>query len=44
IELARLWEPESLDGLKKEGTHQAMDDIRGSVAELAYYREHCIKL
>ncbi|MCD4630375.1 oligoribonuclease, partial [Proteus mirabilis] len=26
------------------GTHQAMDDIRESVAELAYYREHFIKL
>ncbi|HIB5368067.1 TPA: oligoribonuclease, partial [Klebsiella pneumoniae] len=24
--------------------HQAMDDIRESVAELAYYREHFIKL
>ncbi|HHL6059855.1 TPA: oligoribonuclease, partial [Klebsiella pneumoniae] len=27
-----------------QGTHQAMDDIRESVAELAYYREHFIKL
>ncbi|HAJ3625814.1 TPA: oligoribonuclease, partial [Escherichia coli] len=33
-----------LDGFKKQGTHQAMDDIRESVAELAYYREHFIKL
>ncbi|MDU2480938.1 MAG: oligoribonuclease [Klebsiella sp.] len=43
-ELARRWKPEILDGFKKQGTHQAMDDIRESVAELAYYREHFIKL
>ncbi|CAM3597976.1 oligoribonuclease [Rouxiella silvae] len=43
-ELARRWKPEILDGLTKQGTHQAMDDIRESVAELAYYREHFIKL
>ncbi|VTM49720.1 oligoribonuclease [Klebsiella pneumoniae] len=27
-ELARRWKPEILDGFKKQGTHQAMDDIR----------------
>ncbi len=43
-ELARRWKPEILDGFTKQGTHQAMDDIRESVAELAYYREHFIKL
>ncbi|WAT00915.1 oligoribonuclease [Rouxiella chamberiensis] len=43
-ELARRWKPEVLDGFTKQGTHQAMDDIRESVAELAYYREHFIKL
>ncbi len=43
-ELARRWKPEILDGFKKQGTHQALDDIRESVAELAYYREHFIKL
>lgn len=43
-ELARRWKPEILDGFKKQGTHRAMDDIRESVAELAYYREHFIKL
>lgn len=34
-ELARRWKPEILDGFTKQGTHQAMDDIRESVAELA---------
>ncbi|MEJ5072840.1 oligoribonuclease [Enterobacter ludwigii] len=43
-ELARRWKPEILEGFKKQGTHQAMDDIRESVAELAYYRENFIKL
>ena len=43
-ELARRWKPEILDGFTKQGTHQAMDDIRESVAELAYYRENFIKL
>nr|WP_113868459.1 oligoribonuclease [Brenneria salicis]NMN90392.1 oligoribonuclease [Brenneria salicis ATCC 15712 = DSM 30166]RBP59645.1 oligoribonuclease [Brenneria salicis ATCC 15712 = DSM 30166]RLM29771.1 oligoribonuclease [Brenneria salicis ATCC 15712 = DSM 30166] len=43
-ELARRWKPEILSGFKKQGTHQAMDDIRESLAELAYYREHFIQL
>ncbi|RJT40802.1 oligoribonuclease [Rahnella woolbedingensis] len=43
-ELARRWKPEVLGGFKKQNTHQALDDIRESVAELAYYREHFINL
>lgn len=43
-ELARRWKPEVLAGFTKESTHQALDDIRDSIAELAYYREHFIKL
>ncbi|PKE29113.1 oligoribonuclease [Rahnella sp. AA] len=43
-ELARRWKPEVLNGFKKQNTHQALDDIRESVAELAYYREHFINL
>ncbi len=38
-ELARRWKPEVLNGLKKNGTHLAMDDIRDSVNELKHYRE-----
>ena len=41
-ELARRWKPEILDGLVKQGTHQAMEDIKDSVNELIYYREHFI--
>lgn len=42
-ELARRWKPEILAGLKKKGCHQALDDIRESVAELAYYRQYFIQ-
>ncbi|MHB8219955.1 MAG: oligoribonuclease [Acidimicrobiales bacterium] len=38
-ELARRWYPGSLDAAPvKRTAHRAMDDIRESVAELAYYR------
>lgn len=39
-ELARRWMPEVTRGIKKTGTHLALDDIRESVAELAFYRQH----
>ncbi|CRL63023.1 oligoribonuclease [Proteus vulgaris] len=42
-ELARRWKPEILDGFKKKNTHQALDDIRESIAELDYYRKTFIK-
>ncbi len=41
-ELVRRWKPEILKGLVKQGAHQAMEDIKDSVAELKYYREHFI--
>lgn len=43
-ELARRWKPDILPGFKKQNTHLALDDIRESVAELAYYREHFLNL
>lgn len=43
-EIARRWQPVLLDGLKKQGAHLALDDIRDSIAELAYYREHFFRL
>ncbi len=42
-ELARRWSPALMKGLKKQGSHLALDDIRDSIAELQYYREHFIK-
>ena len=41
-ELARRWKPEILEGLVKKGAHQAMDDIKDSIDELNYYRQHFI--
>lgn len=41
-ELVRRWKPGLLEGVVKQGKHQAMDDIRDSVNELRYYREHFI--
>ncbi|QFI53464.1 oligoribonuclease [Aeromonas simiae] len=38
-ELVRRWKPEILGEFTKQGTHQALDDIRESVAELRFYRE-----
>lgn len=43
-ELARRWKPGILSGLTKQGTHLALDDIRESIAELRYYREHLLAL
>ncbi|TNH08724.1 oligoribonuclease [Testudinibacter sp. TR-2022] len=43
-ELAARWKPSVLDGFKKQNTHLALDDIRESIAELAYYRQHFINL
>jgi len=41
-ELVLRWKPEILDGFSKKNTHAAMDDIKDSVKELIYYREHFI--
>ena len=41
-ELAYRWKPEILEGFAKKGAHVSMDDIKDSVAELIYYREHFI--
>ena len=41
--LAERWAPQIKEGFQKKGTHQALDDIRESIAELQYYRERFIK-
>lgn len=43
-ELARRWAPVVYNGVEKESTHLALDDIRDSINELRYYREFFIKL
>ncbi|HHJ17930.1 MAG TPA: oligoribonuclease [Gammaproteobacteria bacterium] len=42
-ELGKRWAPQAIAGYKKVSSHLAMDDIRDSIAELQYYREHLFK-
>lgn len=39
-ELTKRWLPEISSGVQKTGAHLALDDIRDSIAELRYYRQH----
>ena len=43
-ELCRRWKPELIAGFKKHHLHTALADIRESVEELRYYREHFISV
>ena len=43
-ELAMRWVPEIAKGYRKNSSHLALDDIRDSIDELKYYREHLIRL
>ncbi|MES0874273.1 oligoribonuclease [Sinimarinibacterium thermocellulolyticum] len=42
-ELCQRWAPDLAKGLTKTSSHLALDDIRESIAELAYYRAHFIR-
>jgi oligoribonuclease len=42
--LMQRWRPELERGFKKTATHLALDDIRESIAEMRYYREHFLQL
>ncbi|MBO9480667.1 MULTISPECIES: oligoribonuclease [Gammaproteobacteria] len=42
-ELARRWQPELLEQFTKKGVHLALEDIRESIDELRFYRQHFIK-
>lgn len=39
-ELAKRWNPPVAKGISKKGAHQALDDIKESIEEMAYYRKH----
>ena len=43
-ELASRWAPNVYSGFKKESTHLAMDDVKDSINELRYYRDHFLSL
>lgn len=41
-ELAKRWYPDTAKGYHKDSKHLALDDIRDSIEELKYYREHML--
>ena len=43
-ELTRRWKPDVLSGFTKQGSHLALDDIRESIAELQFYRQHVFSI
>lgn len=43
-ELAKRWYPKLLSGVEKDSKHLALDDIRDSIEEMAFYRDNFIKL
>ncbi|MBR9813000.1 oligoribonuclease [bacterium] len=43
-ELAARWAPDIAAGYRKESEHLALADIRDSVDELRYYRQHFIRM
>jgi oligoribonuclease len=43
-ELVARWKPQLLSGVEKQSKHLALDDIKDSIAELAYYRKHFIQV
>jgi oligoribonuclease len=42
--LMQNWRPDLEGGFSKTGTHLAMDDIRESINEMRYYRDHFLRL
>jgi oligoribonuclease len=43
-ELCARWAPDIARGFTKESTHLALADIRDSITELKYYRQHFLKV
>ena len=42
--LMQRWRPELESGFSKSGAHLALDDIRESIEEMRYYREHFLQM
>ena len=42
-ELAQRWAPHIAQAFRKNSTHLAQDDVRESIRELEYYREHLLR-
>ncbi|MCG8070676.1 MAG: oligoribonuclease [Candidatus Thiodiazotropha taylori] len=43
-ELINRWSPSLSEGFTKQGKHLALDDIKDSIAELHFYRNHFLRL
>ena len=43
-ELAKRWRPELIGKFKKSAKHEALADIKESIEELKFYREHFLKI
>lgn len=43
-ELAKMWSADLYKAFNKEAKHLALDDIKESIEELRYYREHFFKI
>src|SRR5688572_15780759 len=43
-ELARRWRPDVIQGIAKEGRHEALADIYESIEELRHYRRHFLRV
>ncbi|MEW8626087.1 MAG: oligoribonuclease [Candidatus Thiodiazotropha sp.] len=43
-ELMNRWSPSLSEGFTKQGKHLALDDIKDSIAELNFYRNHFLRL
>ena len=43
-ELCRRWAPEKAERLVKRAEHRALQDIRGSIEELRFYRDELLRL
>ncbi|MGX9463200.1 oligoribonuclease [Shewanella sp. A14] len=43
-ELVRRWSPKTMDGFSKKNTHQALEDIKESIAEMQFYRKEVFKI
>ena len=43
-ELCQRWAPSVSKGFSKDSRHLALDDVKDSIAELRYYREHFLRL
>ena len=43
-ELALRWKPELVSQVEKKGNHRAIDDIRESIEELRFYRDHFLNI